>query len=88
MLKELERVCSDKEIRVFEKFVSFKGKQSRTSHLKDVLLSREVVKAPLSFQEAIVSAENLRMDKSDVLQSAFIVAGRNYGIPPVIMRNG
>jgi hypothetical protein len=88
MLKELERVCSDKEIRLFEGFVSFKEKQSRTSHLRDVLLLREVVKAPLSFQEAIVSAENLIMDKSDVLQSAFIVAGRNYGIPPVIMRNG
>ena len=88
ILKELEKVCSDKELRLFEGFVSFKEKQKRTSHSRDVLLLREVVKAPLNFKEAIVSDEKLRMDKSDILQSAFIVAGRNYGIPPVIIRNG
>jgi len=88
ILKGLQESCSDKEVRLFEGFVSFKEKQKRTNHTKDVLLLREVVKAPKSFSGAIVPEEKLKMDESDILKSAFIVAGRDYGIPPVIMRNG
>jgi len=88
ILKGLQESCFDKEVRLFEGFVSFKEKQKRTNHTKDVLLLREVVKSPKSFSGAIVPEEKLKMDESDILKSAFIVAGRDYGIPPVIMRNG
>ena len=88
ILKGLQESCFDKEVRLFEGFVSFKEKQKRTNHTKDVLLLREVVKSPKSFSGAIVPEEKLKMDGSDILKSAFIVAGRDYGIPPVIMRNG
>jgi hypothetical protein len=53
-LQTLEKICSDREIRLFEGFVSFKDIQERTNHSKDVLLLRDVVKAPYLFQNRII----------------------------------
>lgn len=75
------------EVRLFEGFVTFKEKDSKSNHSKDVELLREVVEDCSAHHDAIVEAEALRIVESDTLKSAFLVAGIDAGVPPVIMRN-
>lgn len=54
--------------------------------MNDVLMLREIVRHPAKFSENIYSAERLKLDPSDKLESAFAVAGIDCGIPAVIAR--
>ena len=74
------------EIRLFEGFVSFKDSNTRTNHSRDVLMLRDIVIK--EDREAIISPESLKMDDSDLLKSAFWVAGVDLGVPPVLIKNG
>ena len=74
------------EVRLFEVFVSFKDSNTRTNHSRDVLMLRDIVIK--EDPEAIISPESLKMDDSDLLKSAFWVAGVDLGVPPVLIKNG
>ena len=78
---------SNVEIRLFEGFVSFKEKGTESNHSMDVKRLREVIENPNRYPESIIEPEALKMNDSDRLQSAFLVAGIDAGIPPLIMRN-
>lgn len=56
------------------------------SHMNDVLMLREIIRDPAKFSENIYSAERLKLDQFDKLESAFAVAGIDCGIPGVIAR--
>jgi myosin-crossreactive antigen len=72
--------------RLFEGFVSFKDGSVGSNHMDDVRFLREVVREPERFAQNIYSAEQLKLDQSDTLQSAFVVAGIDCGVPAVIVR--
>jgi len=74
------------EVRLFEGFVSFKDRNKSSNHSRDVLALRDVVIN--GDRDAIIAPEALKIDDSDLLQSAFLVAGVDLGIPPVLMKNG
>jgi hypothetical protein len=88
LLRAMMGVDSDSDVRLFEGFVTYKKKGSRSNHSGDVLLLREVVKSPEEYSECIYPPEALLRDKKDKLVSAFKVGGMDFGIPPLIMRNG
>jgi hypothetical protein len=77
-----------REVRLFEGFASFKTKETRSSHARDVLRLRDVVWEPRRHPGAIVPPEDLRVESSDLLSSAFKVAGMDFGVPPVVRIDG
>jgi hypothetical protein len=74
------------EVRLFEGFVSFKDSKKKSNHSKDVLLLRDIVnnKTP----NVIIDANELKINETGSIQSAFLVAGLDLGIPPILMKNG
>ncbi len=88
LVNALEMMPGQREIRLFEGFVSFKEKRGKSDHLRDVIMLREIVDHPQSFAGSIIGPDALKMDETDTLQSAFRIAGMDTGIPPVLMRNG
>jgi hypothetical protein len=88
LMRAMTDVVSTSEVRLFEGFVSFKEKGSTSNHSRDVELLRKVVEDPSAYPGAIVEAKALRMTETDTLKSAFLVAGIDTGVPPIIIRNG
>jgi len=88
LLRAIAEISGNVDVRLFEGFVSFKKAGGRSSHRRDVLLLREVVENPIAYSDCIFVADELKMDPSDSLKSAFLVAGIDAGVPPVILRNG
>jgi len=86
LIKALSEIQVKNEIRLFEGFVSFKSKGKISNHSNDVLALRSSIKNPL--QETIVRANEMKMDASDILSSAFKVSGMDYGVPPIIQNHG
>lgn len=76
------------EVRLFEGFVSFKKAGRKGSHCQDVVLLNEVVTNPERHSNSIVVGKKLKMEPTDTLNSAFLVAGVDLGIPPVIVGSG
>ena len=87
LVRAITETTSNVEIRLFEGFVSFKEKGTESNHSMDVKRLREVIVNPNRYPESIIESEALKMNDSDRLQSAFLVAGIDVGIPPLIMRN-
>ena len=87
LLRAISNLNHSQEVRLFEGFISFKNKNEKSNHSKDVKILREIVNSSNKQNEVISEAE-LRMDATDKLQSSFLVSGLDYGIPPVLMRNG
>jgi len=77
-----------REVRLFEGFASFKSRETGSSHARDVLRLREVVWEPPRHPGAIVPPEELAIEPSDLLSSAFRVAGMDFGVPPVVRIDG
>ena len=75
---------SERKIRLFEGFASFKRKDAPSSHAADVARLRGVAWGE-SAKGRIVGCEGLRMCSGDTLRSAFAVAGMDFGIPPVVV---
>jgi hypothetical protein len=88
LVRAITETPSNVEIRLFEGFVSFKPTGKKSNHTRDVMLLREVIEDPEAYSDAIIGPEALKMTESDTLKSAFLVAGVDAGIPPVIIRNG
>ncbi len=73
-----------REVLLFEGFASFKAKGRISSHVEDVLRLREVVWSPWAHPGAVIPPDQLTIDPTDRLSSAFAVAGMDFGVPPVI----
>ena len=86
LIKAITDSNPPKEVRLFEGFVSFKSKGKASNHSKDVMLLRNAVKKP--GPESIISPENLIMNETDEISSAFKVGGMDYGVPPIIQNHG
>jgi hypothetical protein len=86
LVRRVMEAKPDADIRLFEGFVSYKTKKKRT-HCDDAALLKVVVDNPDRHASNIFSSDSLKMDSTDTLVSAFLVAGIDAGIPPVIMRN-
>ena len=93
LLREIDKNVGDREVRLFEGFAPFKEKSVRSSHSRDVLDLRRVVWEGDSELGAVVSPDQLAVSPAHHLRSAFVVAGMDCGIPPVVVlgnpeRNG
>ena len=73
-----------REIRLFEGFVSFKSKTAASSDADDVSDLRSVVWGE-SKNGKIVGCDGLKIEKDDILRSAFAVSGMDFGIPAVVV---
>lgn len=88
LLRAIYDVTPSREIRLFEGFASFKPKGVRTSHCDDVLSLQKVIREGSSALGRIIPAEELLVSQDHCLQSAFFVAGMDYGVPPVVVLGG
>ena len=79
------RGSDDKEIRLFEGFVSFKGSSSKSDHSKDVRALIDVVKSPMKRAREVIDPANLAVKDGDIVKSAFDLMGLDIGVPPVIV---
>jgi hypothetical protein len=86
LIHHLLQESAGSEVRLFEGFVSFKPKDEKTDHSKDVELLREVIVNPASFPAAVIGPTELARDDADRIQSSFTSMGLDCGVPPVIKR--
>lgn len=84
LLRRLYDMRSDRKIRLFEGFASFKPKGKRSSHAEDVEKLRRIVWRE-SNEGRIVGPGALPMQSDHTLRSAFAAAGMDFGIPPVVV---
>lgn len=88
LLRAIYDAQPNREIRLFEGLASFKPKGIPSSHRNDVLNLRKVIWEGNSKSGRIVPPDHLAVAAEDRLQSAFLVAGMDFGIPPVITVGG
>ncbi len=88
LLRAIYDVTPSREIRLFEGFASFKPKGVRSSHCEDVLRLHKVIWEGESALGCIIPAEQLLVSPDHRLQSAFFVAGMDFGVPPVVVLGG
>lgn len=73
------------DIKLFEGFASYKSKEAKSSHSKDVELLREAIKAAQTKSHHIIEPEEIKTDPDDNIKSAFEVMNLvDIGIPPII----
>lgn len=77
--------CTNKDVRLFEGFVSFKPSGVTSNHSEDLRRLRQVIEQPQMHASKIVPCSALKNLKSDSIESAFKVMGYDLGIPPVII---
>ena len=86
LMRDIAEQAPDSDIRLFEGFVSYKGRGERSDHCADVLVLRDVVQDPVRYYaDCIKSADDL-CAREDRIESAFKVCGTDRGVPPVIKR--
>jgi len=85
LVRALLNTPSSCEVRLFEGFASFKPKGIKSSHAGDVLALRNAIWTPDAGGARILAPEELKLHPTDTIQSAFIVAGIDLGVPPVIV---
>jgi hypothetical protein len=88
LLRAIHENGSQREVRLFEAFVSFKPKGVASSHSGDVKAIRSIAWSENRDAGSIVAGDQLAGPEARTLESAFLVFGFNYGIPPVIIANG
>lgn len=88
LLRAVYDLHPGREIRLFEGLASFKPKGVRSSHSRDVIGLRRVIWEGASCSGCIISAEELPAAQGDRLFSAFLVAGMDFGVPPVVVLGG
>jgi hypothetical protein len=84
LIRDIYEAEANVLVRLFEGFISYKHPNLPSNHDSDVLLLRDVVRDPVKFSGSILAANQLKADPSDVLSSAFCVAGLDCGVPAVI----
>ena len=85
LLRAIHDTNPVREIRLFEGFASFKKKDAPTSHSQDVLNLRDIAWNSTAAKGVIVEPSALLVSQSDQIVSAFLVAGMDFGVPPVIV---
>lgn len=88
LLRAIHDAQSKREIRLFEGLASFKPKGVRSSHSDDVLNLREIIWEGNLKSGRIVPPEQLAASPKDRLLSAFLVAGMDFGVPPIVVLGG
>jgi len=88
LLRSIHDARSHREIRLFEGLASFKPRGVRSSHSDDVLNLRKIIWEGASKSGRIVPHEQLAASQEDRLLSAFLVAGMDFGVPPVVVLGG
>ncbi|MXZ39103.1 MAG: hypothetical protein F4230_03640 [Holophagales bacterium] len=81
----LKEPGSTAPIRLFEGFASFKEGRGTSSHVDDVSDLRNVAWGRAGVPGKVVWADDLKMNESDTLRSAFAVSGMDLGVPPVVL---
>lgn len=82
LLRKLEKCGIQREVRLFEGFVSFKSSEETTDHIKDVKRLRKIVQHKV--KSRIFDTKAVKSRNEYRLLSAFEVFGMYFGIPPVI----
>ena len=89
LIRAISEMPQSVETRLFEGFVSFKSGTAISNHSRDVELLRKIIDHPEENRDKIFTeSKDIKMDETDDLKSAFLVAGIDTGIPPVIVSNG
>ena len=83
LLRSLVDAGIQREVRLFEGFVSFKPKGVKSSHTADVITLKNVVWHLTPAR--IYALDDLKRDVTDRLESAFAFAHMDFGIPPVVL---
>lgn len=65
--------------------MSFKERTRRSSHADDVSALRNVAWGRPETPGSVLWRDDLKMNKSDTLCSAFAVSGMDLGVPPVVI---
>jgi len=84
LLRTIHDLPPQREVRLVEGLVSFKTSKVRSSHTKDVIEMRELVWTRSAALGRIFGAADLPKDRGDHVQSAFLVSGMDFGVPPVV----
>ena len=84
LIRDIDRTYPDAHVRLFEGFVSYKERNSRSSHADDVRQLRDVVKNPIRFSNCILSPDELKSEPTDLSCSAFPLRESDCGVPVVI----
>ncbi len=87
LLRAITESRPTREVRLFEGIVSFKPKEVVSDHCADVNDLRRVIWGEPQIGR-VVSPEELATSPNDKLVSAFLVAGMDYGVPPVVAVGG
>ena len=74
-----------RDVRLFEGFVSFKGKRNALSHERDALAMRSVAWKLRGAKGRIVEPAELAGPYAELIESAFNVFGFDCQVPPVIV---
>ena len=82
LLRELADCGIQRDVRLYEGFVSFKEPRSKTDHIADAKALKEAVWNITRHQ--MFDSVQLKRSKSDKIESAFKMMGMDFGIPPVI----
>lgn len=85
LLRAIHENQAKREVRLFEAFVSFKSRGTKSSHVDDVLAMRSVAWAEASYVGKIIPPEEIAGPHARTVQSAFRVFGFDCGIPPVVV---
>lgn len=90
LLRSIQDTKPKRDIRLFEGLASFKPKGVKTKGSEDVKVLRGIIEAhsmvhTRNSKGEIVDPRKLQVNPEDVLSSAFLVAGMDFGIPPVVV---
>lgn len=85
LLRAMLDAGATRDIRLFEAFVSFKSKATKSTHSADVLAMRAVAWGLSGASGRVFSPEELAGPHAESVQSAFKVFGFDVGVPPVIV---
>ena len=82
LLRSLVDSGVQRDVRLFEGFLSFKPRGRKSNHIEDVKELRKAVWNPK--QTCIVAPDHIKRHESDRIESAFAFGGMDFGIPPVV----
>jgi hypothetical protein len=84
LIRDIHDAKLPTRVRLFEGFVSYKRRDVKSDHKRDVLILRNVICDPIKFADSIYDSSQLKQHPTDVLSCAFCVAGLECGVPAVI----
>ena len=84
LLRGLNDSQPQREVRLFEGFVTFKPRDIPSSHRADVEALRAVVFDGTQVGSRVIAPSEFPITATDLVVSAFAVAGLDFGVPPVV----